>query len=307
MRKRNLHIMIIAALFGVMAWASVSLRDQYVVTVYSPFVLEDIPEGWAVRTSLPQYIQLRFRGDGWRLAAMLLGGVPRLTFSASVLPSGNKPITFNDVAERVLLTPGIQLVDIKPDSIRVELERSAHKRVPVILDCVASFREGYGQVGPTIVTPDSVTIAGAESVLRGIDSWRTDHRLFENLRTPVDAAVPLASAGSRVIEFSVTSVRVSIGVEPFAEKVFVGIPVDVSGVPGNREVILIPPRIELVARAGIKQLSSLSLTDFRVSTPYTRITADSTGAVDTDVSAPQGVQVVSKRPDRVQYIVRRRL
>lgn len=307
MRKRNLHIVIIAALFGVMAWASVSLREQYVVTVTAPFVLEDIPDGWAVRSPLPPSMQLRFRGDGWRLATMLMGGVPRLVFSAGTLLPGNKPITFNDVAERVLLTPGIQLLDVKPDSVRIDLDRSVRKRVPVVLDCIASFREGYGQVGPTSVAPDSVTITGAESLLRGVESWKTEHRAFENLRAPLDASVPLTPPGAQVFAFSAPSVRVSIWVEPFAEKVFSGIPVDVTGVPPNREVILIPPRIELVVRAGIKQLSTLSQPDFHVSASYARIAADSTGAVDAEVAAPPGVQVVSKRPDHIQYIVRTRL
>jgi len=307
MRKRNIHIVIIAALFGVMAWASVSLREQYVVTVTAPFVLEDIPEGWAVRSSLPPSMQLRFRGDGWHLATMLMGGVPRLVFSAGTLPATNKPITFSDVAERVLLTPGVQLLDIKPDSVRVDLDRSVRKRVPVVLDCIASFREGYGQVGPTSVVPDSITITGAESLLRGVDSWKTEHRAFENLRAPLDASVPLTPPGARVFAFSAPSVRVSIWVEPFAEKVISGIPVDVAGVPGNREVILIPPRIELVVRAGIKQLATLSQPDFHVSTSYVRIVADSTGAIDPEIAAPQGVQVVSRRPDRIQYIVRTRL
>lgn len=307
MRKRNLHIVIIAALFGVMAWASVSLREQYVVTVTAPFVLEDIPDGWAVRSPLPPSMQLRFRGDGWRLATMLMGGVPRLVFSAGTLLPGNKPITFNDVAERVLLTPGIQLLDVKPDSVRIDLDRSVRKRVPVVLDCIASFREGYGQVGPTSVAPDSVTITGAESLLRGVESWKTEHRAFENLRAPLDASVPLTPPGAQVFAFSAPSVRVSIWVEPFAEKVFSGIPVDVTGVPPNREVILIPPRIELVVRAGIKQLSMLSQPDFHVSASYARIAADSTGAVDAEVAAPPGVQVVSKRPDHIQYIVRTRL
>lgn len=307
MGKRNLHIVIIAALFGVMAWASVSLREQYVVTVAAPFVLEDVPEGLAVRSPLPPSMQLRFRGDGWHLATMLIGGVPRLVFSAASLPPGNKPITFNDVAERVLLTPGIQLVDVKPDSVRVELDRSARKRIPVVLDCIASFREGYGQVGPTTVTPDSIIISGAESLLRGIESWKTEHRAFEGLRTPLDATVPLAPMGQRMLAFSSSSVQVGIWVEPFAEKAFSGIPVDVRGVPGNREVILIPPRIELVVRAGIKQLSALAPSDFHVATTFARIAADSTGSVDTEVAAPPGVQIVARRPEHVQYIVRKRL
>jgi len=75
----------------------------------------------------------------------------------------------------------------------------------------------------------------------------------------------------------------------------------------NREVILIPPKIEIVARGGIKQLSNISPSDFRVSINYRAILTDTTGIVDPDITAPQGIQVVSRRPEHLQYVVRRRL
>jgi len=47
--------------------------------------------------------------------------------------------------------------------------------------------------------------------------------------------------------------------------------------------------------------------DFQVSVPYAAILADTTGYVDPVVAAPPGVQVVTKRPEKLQYIVRKRL
>jgi YbbR domain-containing protein len=261
----------------------------------------------AVQTPLPHTLQLRFRGEGWRLAGVLLGRAPVITLSAASLPSSRRPLTFNDFADHISLAPGVRLLDVKPDSLRIELGTSVRKRVPVVLDCLASFREGYGQVGPTSVAPDSVTLTGAETVLRGLDSWKTERRVFENIRGSLDAEVPLASADPFEIAFSVPAVRIAISVEPFAEKIIPGLPVQVSAVPANREVILIPPRIEIVVRAGIRQLSVLSATDFRVETSYTEIAADSTGAIDAEVACPAGVQLVTKRPDHLQYIVRKRL
>jgi YbbR domain-containing protein len=252
-------------------------------------------------------LQLRFRGEGWRLAGVLLGRAPVIALSAASLPAGRRPLTFKDFADHISLAPGVRLLDVKPDSLRIELGTAVRKRVPVVLDCLASFREGYGQVGPTSVAPDSVTLTGAETVLRGLDSWKTERRVFENIRGSLDAEVPLASADPFEIAFSVPAVRIAISVEPFAEKIIPGLPVQVSAVPANREVILIPPRIEIVVRAGIRQLSALSAADFRVETSYAEIAADSTGAIDADVACPAGVQLVTKRPDHLQYIVRKRL
>jgi hypothetical protein len=307
MQRRSIYIVIISTLFGVLAWVSVTMREDYETTVASPFVLSEIPAGMAVQTPLPRSIQLRFRGEGWRLAGVLLAHSPSLVVSAATLPAGHKPLTFNDFADHISLAPGVRLLDVKPDSLRIELGPADRKRVPVGLDCLASFREGYGQVGPTSVAPDSVTLTGAESVLRTIDTWKTERRVFENVRGSLDAEVPLASAAPYEIAFSVPSVRIAISVEPFAEKIITGLPVHVTAVPANREVILLPPRIEIVVRAGIRQLSGLSAGDFRVETDYAHIAADSTGTIETDVWCPAGVQLVTKRPEHLQYIVRKRL
>jgi len=180
MQRRSVYIAVFSTLFGVLAWISVTMREDYVTTVTTPFVLKEIPAGMAVQTPLPRTIQLRFRGEGWRLAALLLAHSPRLVFSATTLPAGHKPLTFSDFADRISLAPGVRLLDVKPDSLLIELGPAVRKRVPVVLDCLAGFREGYGQVGPTSVAPDSITLTGAESVLRAIDTWRTERRVFEN-------------------------------------------------------------------------------------------------------------------------------
>ena len=307
MQRRSIYIVIFSGLFGFLAWVSVTMREDYETTVSSPFSLQDIPSGLAVQTPVPRNLQLRFRGEGWRLAGLLLGHTQGVVFPAAALPAGHRPLTFNDFADHISLAPGVRLLDVKPDSLRIELGPAVRKRVPIVLDCLASFREGYGQVGSTSVEPDSVTLTGAESVLRGIDAWKTERRFFENVRGPLDAEIPLASVSPYEITLSVPAVRIAIAVEPFAEKVIAGLPVQVTAVPSSREVILIPPRIELVVRAGIRQLSALSAGDFRVATAYESIAADSTGAVDYDVSCPAGVQLVTKRPEHIQYIVRKRL
>ncbi|HUI10943.1 MAG TPA: hypothetical protein VL221_11485 [Bacteroidota bacterium] len=306
MDRRSIYIAIVSTLFGVLAWVSVTMREDYETSIASPFVLQDIPPGMAVETPLPRELLLRFRGEGWRLAGVLLARAPAVVFSALSLPPHHRPLTFTDFADHVALPPGVRLVEVKPDSLEVALGPSVRRRVPVLLDCVAGFREGYGQVGPVFVAPDSVTLTGAESVLRTIDAWKTERRVFDNVRGPIDAEVPLASPDPWAVALSVPSVRIAIAVEPFAEKIIAGIPVEVTGTSAHREVILIPPRIEIVVRAGIRQLSGLSAADFRATTSYGAVAADSTGLIDADVACPAGVQLVTRRPEHLQYIVRRR-
>jgi len=307
MKNRRFPLIFVASVFGIVAWASVTLREEYQVTMTVPLTLEGTPPGQAIKSPLPRTIQLRLRGDGWKLATLALAREPKLVFSVAELPSSNRLIVFNDVAERLSLSSGIHLVEMKPDSVRIELDHATFKTVPVLLDCAMAFREGYGLVGGTTITPESVAITGAESVLKNINAWRTERRTFDDLKGPIIEEIPLASPGTADLAFSVSTVRIVINVEAFAEKVFYGLPVEVTSVPGDREVILIPPKIEVVVRAGIRQLAALSTPDFRVSADYAVIAADTTGNIDVSINAPAGVQLVAKRPDHLQYIVRRRL
>lgn len=307
MKPKRVHIIIVSAVFGILVWISVSMSEQYQIAVSVPISIDNVPEGKSIRTPVPQVLQLKLRGDGWRLASLLLGSDMKMHFPYQSLRSGRKAITFADVAERIADRPGVQLLDMVPDSVYVELDRTSHKKVAVVLDYTATFREGYGQVGATTVTPESIIVTGAETLLRTIDSWSTVRGVFENLKAPLETDLPLAPSPIYLVSLSTSSVHLRISVEPFAEKVFSGLPVEIRSVAPNREVILIPPKIEIVARGGIKQLSNTSPSDFHLTVDYRMILADTTGVIDPDIAAPPGIQVVSRRPEHLQYVVRRRL
>jgi hypothetical protein len=141
----------------------------------------------------------------------------------------------------------------------------------------------------------------------GIVSWRTEPAVFADVKAPIDAQVPLLQDQTAPLSLSTGSIHLTVNVQPFAEKTLTGIPVEIDSVPSLREVILIPPRVELVVRGGIKQLSSISAGDFRVAVAYQAIEADTTGAVPYAVTGPDEIQIVRRKPDRLQHIVRKRL
>jgi len=327
MDRRRILLIFGATFFGALAWLSVTMGEQYQITLTAPLTIVDVPRGWAIRTPVPRTIQLRYHGDGWRLALLQLGAEPRLEIPFPSLrqvgfdfPPMDNPAPANRVLEippRIImqsdiieLAPthtGVRLVDVKPDSIYLALDRREERKLPVVLDMTTMFREGYGQVGEATVTPESVAVAGAASNVRALDSWRTARTVFEDLRAPVDADVPLAVTATTLLTVFPPAVHVTVNVQPFAEKVVGGVPIEGTDIPGNREIIFIPPKLDIVARGGIKQLATLVPGDFRITVDYRSIIADTTGIVDPIVAAPSGVQVVSRRPDRLQYIVRKRL
>jgi len=307
MKPRRLHIVFATALLGAFLWLSVNLREQYQITLDAPLTIDGIPEGMAIRSPVPASLQLRFRGEGWRLATLYIASVPHLHIALSSLAPGNPTISINDVLDRIALARGVQLFDINPDTVSILLDHKAEKKVPVIPDLTLSFRNGYGQVGPVIVSPDSITLSGATTVLGQLPAWHTAAVRFDDLKNPLEEDVAMVKSGDHPLEFSPASVKIRVNIQPFAEKVFSGLPVEIRALPPNRDVIFIPPKVEIVARGGIRQLASVLPVDFQVSVDYTSILNDTTGYIDPTVTSPSGVQVVAQHPEKLQYIVRKRL
>ena len=302
-----MHIIAASILFAILLWVSINMSYEYQTTVIAPLTIQSLPRGLAIKTPIPRTITLKFRGNGWRLATLLMGPDLKCVIDLNSLVRGQGTIDIGDVVERLNLPLGVRPIDMNPDSLFVALEPYAEKRVPVVLDPHISFRDGYGQVGSIVIKPESLTIGGAESVLNTVTAWNTGRGMFENLKTSVDIDIAVEDTTTNIFSVSPHKIHVAINIQPLAEKVFSGLSVEVQGEQPNREVILIPPRIEIVARGAIDQLSALGVHDFRATVDYNVILSDTTGFAEVEIMPPAGVQIVARRPDRLQYIVRARL
>jgi hypothetical protein len=306
MKKKRFHIVIAVILFGILLWLSVTLRESYQITLAVPVILEDIPQGMAVRTPISRALSVKLHGDGWRLIGLEWGPTLRITLPIGASAHDGEKITFNDFADRLPFGSNIRVVDVKPESIVVHLDRYAEREIPVLLDCAFRFRDGYGAVEEPVVAPESITVGGAESVIRNLSSWKTEHHTFDDLRSSVDATVSLMQNHEYSFYLSPSRVQIRLAVEPFAEKSIGGLIVEVHSLPKDREVLFIPPRLEIVTRGGIRRLANAASADFVASVEYEHLLSDTSGRVEPTVQAPSGIQVVSKRPDRLQYVIRKR-
>ena len=304
---KKLPVAVGAILAALIAWLSVNMQGEYSIVKSVPVVFEDMKEGKAFRYPIPRIMSIRLRGKGWVVAGLFFS--PDFKYFINLSSVGEEPviITGKDVQDHVTLPVDVQVVDVRPDTLRVALSDYYEKRVPVSTRLVLNFREGYGQVGPVEVSPESVTVGGTLDFLQAVASWNTTFRRYTDLRAPIDEEIPLEALPSYSYSVPVQSVRVSVNVEPFAEKLFTGIPVSVREVPPGLEVIFIPPKLDIVVRGGIEQLAALSGSSFSAGVTYAGLERDSTGFVVPVLRIPGGLKVVDRKPGRFQFIIRRRL
>jgi YbbR domain-containing protein len=161
-------------------------------------------------------------------------------------------------------------------------------------------------VGKIDVQPESIVVAGAKSVVDTITEWSTKNVILSDLHGPVRQQVVLLDSIGAPLTLSRSEVTFSVDVQPFAEKVLERIPVDITAVPSNRQVILYPPSIDVVVRGGLSQLSSVQADEITASIHYRSILLDTSGAVRPQITIPDGLTLVTLKPDRIEYVTRKK-
>ncbi|HEY6627119.1 MAG TPA: hypothetical protein VIZ21_09200, partial [Ignavibacteriaceae bacterium] len=80
--RKKLNIFIASVIFAVILWGSISLSDIFYTNVDVKLTLTNFPQGYTTGSLLPEKIQLRVKGQGWRLVSINVG--PETEFRVSV-------------------------------------------------------------------------------------------------------------------------------------------------------------------------------------------------------------------------------
>ncbi|MBI1803124.1 MAG: hypothetical protein HY033_05260 [Ignavibacteriae bacterium] len=307
MEQQRYHIIVASIIFAVLAWISINMSGEYTIVKQMPVVLENMREGRALKYPVPRTVNVWFRGSGWQLAAIHLSPAVKYFIDLSSVGMDNFVITRRDLFEHVKLPIALQPIDVKPDTLILALDDYKEKHVPIATRIVLEFHEGYGQVGLMNITPDSVMIGGSPTLMAKITGWPTIYRKYNDLRASVNEEILLEEPVSYSTTVFSRAIRLQVNVQPFAEKVFTGIPIIATGTPVNREIIFIPPQMNLIVRGGIDQLAKLTDADFQATIEYQKLVDDSSEYIIPALSVPAEVKIVSRKPERLQFIIRKRL
>ncbi len=307
MQNKRFHIILASIFFAIATWISVNLRDEYTIVRHLPVVIENMKEGKALRYPLPKFVSVRFHGTGWSLAGLYFSPDVKYFIDVSNIGSGDFIITGRDLLEHTKLPVSLQPIDVKPDTMVLALDEYREKRVPIVPRILLDYKDGYGQVGPVRVNPESTVVGGSLNLLRTIAVWYTEYRKFENLHAPISTDIPLEDPPNYSVEIFNQTAHLQVNIQPFAEKTFAGIPIIATGVPPGRDVIFIPPKMDIIVRGGIDQLAKLNPQDFSATVSYQALLQDSTGNIAPAMASPEEVKIVSQKPERFQFIIRKKL
>jgi YbbR domain-containing protein len=301
--KKNIYIIIITVVFSALLWGSISLSNNYITTVELPIRITNFPEGYATATRIPDKIDIKVRGQGWKILYLNLNADAEYRISSGRERGRRFVNLYNYVLENQWLTSGVDVISINPDTLSFMVERVEEKRVKVRPDLKLSYRRGYGLADNVRVQPDSVTIFAPVSILKDIDEIPTSRMELTNLDTRTSREITLQSFPGVV--FPENNVTVNLDVQRILEKSFENIPVEVRDIPGDRDVMLLPGKITVGIRGGIDVIAKIKPEDFTAYVHFRDVVLDTLGSISPRITYPDNTEFIFVKPERLRYVIKK--
>jgi len=301
--RKNLHIIILSLLFSIVLWMSITLSNDYYTTYNFPLKLVDFPKGYSSGVEIPKEVSAKLKGQGWKLFALNLGS--RYDYNVSVGKGRGKKVlnlsTF--LGENAWLSSDVEVINIQPKTVRINIERTRTKKLKVIPQINLDFKPGYGLATEIKIFPDTVEVTGPRSVMRKLNSIPTKEIILKDLDKVTQKEISFIYLQG--VTYSNDKIKLKIDVQKIVEKNIENLSVEVLNVPKKREVVLLPNKISLSVRGGIKVLGRLTNDKFKASVNYRDIIRDTLGSVQPKIVLPENTTLLFSIPERVQYIIKK--
>lgn len=301
--KKNLHIVIFSFLFAAVIWTSISLSEEYYTSFTLPLKLINFPPGYSIGSEVPETIELKVNGTGWKLIGLYLS--KDLNYVSSVgTDTGKVSITLMDSRDvNSWLSGDVNVIDIFPPNVSVIVDKVIEESLPVKPNLHLKFRPGYGLAQGVGLDPDSVLVTGSERLIKRQKVIESQLVEYEELDEPFTAQIPLDKPFGLVINPKMVNIQLDI--QKFVDKEFIDIPIEVVDIPSDRNVLLIPDKLSVAIRGGIQDLGRLSNDDFYIFARYHDILTDTLGSIQPVIKIPDGTKLINYKPNRIRYIIKK--
>lgn len=296
--REKIVVFIVAIVLALCLWLLVNLSRAYVLNVNLPIELGNIPGNQALAEDLPDFATVSVQGEGWKLLNLYNNPPPIF-----VDVNNGEINLYDQVQQQMNAIPDIDVQKVQPQTLSLDLEDEISRRVPVEPRIAVNFGQQFGFLDQPDISPDSITITGAASIVNNINHWETDTVTFNNVRTNISTKVELETP-QRLLTLSADAIQYSANVAEYTEgdaKVFIR----TRNLPEGQNITYSPAFVTVRYSIPIEEYGEVEdLNPFTAYVPYSDIKTDSTGFVAPriEVSTEQyHIDVVSQQPERVSY------
>jgi YbbR domain-containing protein len=210
---RNFWLKLLAVLIAGGLWFTVAGEHVVERSLRVPLEFRNVPNGMEIVGDPPVTVDVRLRGSSGILSRLEPGGVVVMLD----LRSARRGMRlFHFQADEVDRPYGIDVVQIQPPTISLDLQPTASRTVPVVPALEGEPARGY-RVRAVRADPATVEILGPEDHVKGTDEATTEPVPIDGATSYVHDVVTIGVVRSTVRLRQPQSARVTVEIVPEPE------------------------------------------------------------------------------------------
>lgn len=296
-----------ALAFSIALWLYITLNTEFVSFVKVPLAVK-LPGDKSIEKPIPKYVSVEIRATGWQifnLKYLNTSAECNIDLSRGKIKDKNFVINRSDIIKNLENMGNVQTMDIVPQSVGLTLGKIGEYTVLVKPNVEIKPRQGYLLVGDIKTNPALVTIRGNDKKIRGINSWKTEYRIFKDVYEPINVKIPLSDTLTNIIKLSVKEVMMNADVQKIAEITIKDVPLQFEGADLPSRQSVAPLLFDITLRGGIHEITNLNYDDITISINTTDIVNDATGLLKPVVDVPQHFELIGLNPPYLTHTVKR--
>ncbi|WP_234567472.1 CdaR family protein [Rhodohalobacter sp. 614A] len=288
----------IALIISLCLWFIVNLSRDFNVSIEIPIQIANVPNDEIVSSDVPESAMVNLSGEGWNIISVY-NNPPRVLLTVQ---DGSVNLA-DQMRNQISAFSDLNIIQVQPTQLTVETERKATKVIPVINNVRLNMQEQFGLMAQPLITPDSVTISGAESKLQDITQWQTAEVVINNVNSDIQRTVELQEPEFG-LSLSPNVVSFEAQITEFTEAE-VRVPIRTRNLPSGMAVTYNPSSVMVRFDVPLDQYSVIQgARPFRAYVDYSVIEEDSSGRVSPEIEVVETdyfIRLRSFQPPRVAY------
>ena len=177
----NWFLKIFSLVLATMLWITVASETSSEIGLEVPLEYRNIPAQFEITGDTTNTVEVRLRGS-----PNLIKEVTPKEVSTNIDLSSMKPgeIVFPLTSQNVQAPFGAEVVRVNPSRVRINLERTISKMVPVVPTIQGQPARGF-EVGKVLLNPNRIRVEGPESRVNHLDSVSTRPILVDGKRANI--------------------------------------------------------------------------------------------------------------------------
>jgi YbbR domain-containing protein len=242
---RNLGLKVLAIALATVLWLTVAGEHVVERTLRVPLEFRNVPQALEIVGTTPDTVDVRVRGSSALLSRVQPGEIVAV-LDLSAARSG--PRLFAIRADEVRAPFGIEVAQIVPATLSLDLQKSSRRTVPVIPATQGEPAPGF-VIGHSSAEPPTVDIIGPESRVRQIAQATTEPVSVAGAQSPVRDVVNIGVIDSSVRLVQPQNATVIVDVVPAPlERQLTDVPVRVRNLAAGRQADVSPAIVRVRIR-----------------------------------------------------------